>query len=510
MYLNFYQLRKKPFSLAPDPEFLYLSQQHKDALGAIIYGIKEREGFVTVVGEVGTGKTTVIRSYLNSAYRKQILPVFIFNSKITFHELMQAFLSEIGIASEEILRARTVNDMVKLAYQAMLEKTSHGKNIVLIIDEAQNMPIETLGNLCILSNFETAKAKLIQIVLVGQPELQKKLDLYELRQLRQRVAYRAQITPLAAKEAVGYLHHRLSLSSKEQKPVFTTRAINRILKHSKGVPRVINILCENSLVAGYGLQKKPVSLKVVKQVIAEYEGRRFSGPLQLKNVAGSMLILLLAILMVISYLPSFQVPEESMGGQVHFKPPSSPPLQPVRSNDKALSSDKKAVKQIEANIVRNAQTTTAPDDSESTSSPTETSQPQLREQITLTHLPEVLREPIETSIEGGMEGEKNLQEMADSIIALLEHYMSPPKQSPHVKIVKRGDTVSKLCLETYGFYSTRALEWIKSNNPHISNMNNIKIDEVIFFPEMETPNLQHLPNNVNDRSSTRKEEVVSK
>ena len=300
MYLNFYQLRKKPFSLAPDPEFLYLSQQHKDALGAIIYGIKEREGFVTVVGEVGTGKTTVIRSYLNSAYRKQILPVFIFNSKITFHELMQAFLSEIGIAPEEILRARTVNDMVndmvKLAYQAMLEKSSHGKNIVLIIDEAQNMPIETLGNLCILSNFETTKAKLIQIVLVGQPELQKKLDLYELRQLRQRVAYRAQITPLAAKEAVGYLHHRLSLSSKEKKPVFTTRAINRILKHSKGVPRVINILCENSLVAGYGLQKKPVSLKVVKQVIAEYEGRRFSGPLQLKNVAGSMLILLLAIL----------------------------------------------------------------------------------------------------------------------------------------------------------------------------------------------------------------------
>ena len=128
MYLNFYQLRKKPFSLAPDPEFLYLSQQHKDALGAIIYGIKEREGFVTVVGEVGTGKTTVIRSYLSSAYRKQILPIFIFNSKITFHELMQAFLSEIGIDSEVILRARTVNDMLRLAYQAMLEKTSHGKN----------------------------------------------------------------------------------------------------------------------------------------------------------------------------------------------------------------------------------------------------------------------------------------------------------------------------------------------------------------------------------------------
>ena len=130
--MNFYQLRKKPFSLAPDPEFLYLSQQHKDALGAIIYGIKEREGFIKVIGEVGTGKTTVIRSYLNSTYRKQILPIFIFNSKITFHELMQTFLSEIGIDHEGVHRSHTVNDMVRLAYQAMLEKTSHGKNIVLI------------------------------------------------------------------------------------------------------------------------------------------------------------------------------------------------------------------------------------------------------------------------------------------------------------------------------------------------------------------------------------------
>jgi general secretion pathway protein A len=516
MYLNFYQLHKKPFSLAPDPEFLYLSQQHKDALGAIVYGIREREGFVSIVGEVGTGKTTIVRSFLHKAGRNKILPIFIFNSRITFSELMKTFLSEIGLDVDALQGKYNVNDMVRLAYKSMLEKTREGKNLVLIIDEAQNMPVETLGNLCILSNFETSKAKLIQIVLVGQPELQKKLDLYELRQLRQRIAYRALITPLSIKESIGYLHHRLSLSSKGQKPVFTTSAIRRIVKHSKGVPRVINILCENSLVAGYGLQKKPVSLKLVKQVIAEYEGSRFSGQLLLKKVAGSMLILLLAALLVDSYFPSPQSPEESMGEQGHFTPPSMPHLQPVSINDRAISSSKKVVEQIEDEIptlVRNAETVPASDDSNSPPSPVETFQLQTREPLSLIPLPEVSRDPSTTTAEEITSLREKLFELiskAESIFDQSTGLDIPSKQSAHTKIVKKGDTLSTLCLETYGFVTMRALVWLKTHNPHISNMDEIQIDEIIFFPEMETPNLLHMPQRVNNRSITTKGEVVSR
>lgn len=451
MYLNFYQLRKKPFSLAPDPEFLYLSQQHKDALGAIIYGIKEREGFVKVLGEVGTGKTTVIRSYLNSTYRKQILPVFIFNSKITFYELMQTFLSEIGIDPEGVHRSHTVNDMVRLAYQAMLEKTSQGKNIVLIIDEAQNMPIETLANLCILSNFETAKDKLIQIVLVGQPELQKKLDLYELRQLRQRVAYRALITPLSTKEGISYINHRLSLTSKGQRPIFTTRAISRILKHSKGVPRVINILCENSLIAGYGLQKKPVSLKLVKQVIAEYEGKQFSRQFPLKKVACSTLIIILTSLLVASYLPSSPRSfEEPMAEQLILIPLPDVSRELSKASKEEVLGPKPSTDSIE-------------------------------EKLALANLPDVLGELSKTS----EEKDKSLRSQAGSISSLLSGRQISSEQSSRSKIVKQGDTVSKLFLETYGFYSTRALEWLKSHNPHIKNVDEIQIDQTIYFPEIE-------------------------
>lgn len=417
MYLNFYQLSKKPFSLAPDPDFLYLSQQHKDALGAIIYGVREREGFVSVVGEVGTGKTTIIRSYLNSIHRKQILPIFIFNSKITFSELMQTFMNEIGFDFEVIGQRHAVNEMVRLAYHAMLEKASQGKSIVLIIDEAQNMPIETLGNLCILSNFETSKDKLIQIVLVGQPELQKKLDLYQLRQLRQRVAYRAKITPLSTKEGVDYIHHRLSLSSKVQKPVFTKMAVRRIVKHSKGVPRVINILCENSLVASYGLQKKPVSLKLVKQVIAEYEGKSFSGHFPLKKVVVSTLILLLTSVLVASFISFFPRSLEGWMGQQFASVP----------------------------------------------------------------LPDVSRKPTTTSAEE----EKSLQPKSEPISPLFAGRHMTTRQSANSKIVKRGDTVSKLFFDTYGFYSTQGLEWLKSQNPHIDNMDDIQIDQIIYFPEID-------------------------
>lgn len=493
MYLNFFQLNKKPFSLAPDPEFLYLSQQHKDALGAIVYGIREREGFVSVVGEVGTGKTTIVRSYLHKAGRNQTLPIFIFNSRITFPELIKTFLCEIGIDVDAMNRKYSVNEMVRLAYQAMIEKTRRGENLVLIIDEAQNMPVETLGNLCILSNFETSKAKLIQIVLVGQPELQKKLDRYELRQLRQRIAYRALITPLSMKDSVRYLHHRLSLSSRKQGTVFTTSAIKRIVKHSQGIPRVINILCENSLVAAYGLQKKPVSLKIVKQVIAEYEGKGCRGHFLFKRIAGSVLIVLLTALFVASYLPSrANSPVEAMVEQVSLKAPQKPDFQPVMNNETVVSSSRKVVEPIkdkDPDPGQKIQEIPQADGPESTDLSARTLQPQTSSSSPL----DQLRESLEMDGEGRkLEVETKPEEEKKSLLATPETISPQPavqslpyKKGAYLKVAKRGDTVSGLFLETYGFYNTQALEWIKSHNPHIANMDEIQIDQIIYFPGVE-------------------------
>ncbi len=491
MYLNFFQLRKKPFSLAPDPEFLYLSQQHKDALGAIVYGIREREGFVSVVGEVGTGKTTIVRSYLHKAGRNQTLPIFIFNSRITFPELIKTFLCEIGIDVDASNRKYSVNEMVRLAYQAMLEKTRQGENLVLIIDEAQNMPVETLGNLCILSNFETAKAKLIQIVLVGQPELQKKLDRYELRQLRQRIAYRALITPLSMKDSVRYLHHRLSVSSIKQGTVFTTSAIKRIVKHSQGIPRVINILCENSLVAAYGLQKKPVSSKIVKQVIAEYEGKGSRSYFLLKRVAGSLLIIVLTAIFVASYLPSrANSPVETMVEQVFLKVPQKPDLQPAESRDTVVSSRKvvEPTQDKDPDPGQKIQELPQADGPELTDLSARTLQ-----QTSLSSPLDQLREPLEMNGEGRKpEVETKPKEEKKSLLATPETIPPQPavrslpyKKGAYLKVAKRGDTVSGLFLETYGFYNTRALEWIKSHNPHIDNMDEIQIDQIIYFPGVE-------------------------
>ncbi len=509
MYLNFYQLIKKPFRLAPDPEFLYLSQQHKDALGAIIYGIEERVGFVSIVGEVGTGKTTIVRSFLHKTDRNKILPIFIFNSRITFSELMETLLHELGIDPEIIPGRHKVSKMVRMAYRAMLEKASQGKNLVLIVDEAQNMPIETLGKLCVLSNFETTKAKLIQIVLVGQPELQKKLDLYELRQLRQRIAHSALITPLPKKESIAYFYHRLSLSSREQRPIFTASAIRRIVKHSKGIPRVINILSENSLVAGYGLQEKPVSLKLVKQVIAEYEGKRFSGQLQFREVAVGTLILLLAVLLVASYVSfSPHHPNETIGEQVRIKIDPGSHQQPLIGDDRTHYSNKEVVAQIEDGnplLMHNAQTILLSDAPDSTEHSAETLQPQPGEPFHSIHLADVSREPSTASVAE----EQNLGPKAEPLFSLLPGgYITAKHSSSQKKIVKKGDTVSKLCLDTYGFYNAQVLIWLKRHNPHVFNMDEIQIGGILFFPEMESSNLDPMHQRVYSRSRTTSEEVA--
>ena len=273
MYLNFYHLRKEPFQITPDPEFLFLSPSHKEALASIIYGIEQRKGFVAIIGEVGVGKTTLLRSYLEEVDRKPLKIVYIFNSNVSFRGLLKTVHQELGLTAE----ADDAYEMVNRLHRWLIDEYKKGNNVVLIIDEAQNMPTETLENLRMLSNLETSKDKLMQIVLVGQPELEHKLNQKELRQLRQRIAVKATISPLTKEECMKYVRHRLSKVATKEAPVFTTEAMKQIVRKSQGVPRVINILCDNSLITGFGYQKRRIGSRIVKEVVADFEGRRRPG-----------------------------------------------------------------------------------------------------------------------------------------------------------------------------------------------------------------------------------------
>ena len=270
MYLKYYKLRREPFGLTPDPDFFYLSPSHKEAVAAIVYGVQKRKGFVAVTGEVGTGKTTVLREVLARANRKIVKPIYVFHADLSFTALLKTVFRELGTTVE----SDDPHDMVRKLHEVLVDEYRRGNVVVLIIDECQNMPVTTLENLRMLSNLETTKDKLVQIVLVGQPEFIKKLDLYKLRQLKQRIAIRVAINALTRDESRAYVGHRISKATRARAPLFTEGALNRIVRHAKGNPRIINILCDNSLVAGYGCQVKPVNKAIVSEVIADFEGRK--------------------------------------------------------------------------------------------------------------------------------------------------------------------------------------------------------------------------------------------
>src|SRR5215813_3477811 len=270
MYLDFYHLKKAPFHITPDPEFLFLSPSHKAALGALVYGIEERQGFVALIGEVGLGKTTILRSYLERVDQSQLKTIYIFNSNMSFSDLLKTLCREFGIEA----LTEDVADTVNRLHQVLIEEYKQGRNVVLIVDEAQHMPIETLEHLRMLSNLETSTQKLIQIVLVGQPEFEDKLNEHALRQLKQRLVIQATISPLTDKESLEYIAYRLDKVRLTDAPIFSRGALRQIIKHAKGTPRVLNTLCSSALMQGFGERQHHISARIAKQVIADYRGKR--------------------------------------------------------------------------------------------------------------------------------------------------------------------------------------------------------------------------------------------
>lgn len=265
MYLNYYLLRQAPFGITPDPDFLYLSPSHREALAAILYGAENRRGFIAVTGEVGTGKTTVLRSILGRIKPERVKAVYLFNPEVSFRELVRAVFLELGLRYP----GDDLDLAVRCLHRYLIECYRQNMHVILFVDEAQHMPVETLERLRVLSNLETGKEKLLQIVLCGQPELEKLLARNELRQLRQRIAVWARLRPLSRRESFDYIEHRLVRTRYGKTPVFGRRALAAIVRYARGNPRIINVVCENALIAGFAHQSRPISARVVREVIAD-------------------------------------------------------------------------------------------------------------------------------------------------------------------------------------------------------------------------------------------------
>lgn len=269
MYLDFYGLRENPFSVTSDPSFLYLSKEHKEALAHLLYGIETRKGFLEVTGEVGAGKTTLCKALLNQLGDK-VKTAFILNTNLSETQLLEAILEDFGIHPSP----KTKISLLRHLNNFLLEELKKRSNVVLILDEAQNMKLATLEGIRLLSNLETDKEKLFQIVLVGQPELRRKLNSPTLLQLRQRISVRFHINPLGKDEIDRYIYHRLKVAGSTGDIIFTESALSLIYTYSGGIPRLINLVSDKSLLAGFVAEVKTITGEMVEKSIFEIEGKR--------------------------------------------------------------------------------------------------------------------------------------------------------------------------------------------------------------------------------------------
>jgi general secretion pathway protein A len=273
MYCPFFGLQEKPFSITPDPRFLFLSPSHQEALGHLLYGIEERKGFITVTGEVGTGKTLLCRALLDRLGR-HVRTALIFNSFLSEIELLRSINEDFGIPQ----RGATRKELIDLLNQYLIGEFSAGRNAVLIIDEAQNLASPVLEQIRMLSNLETERGKLLQIVLIGQPELRAQLCRPELRQLNQRIALRYHIQPFTRQETEDYINHRLVVAGSHGGVKFSRRALSTIYRLSDGIPRKINLLCDRALLSAYVHETNLIDHTHVRQASLELEGQEGGAP----------------------------------------------------------------------------------------------------------------------------------------------------------------------------------------------------------------------------------------
>ena len=271
MYLSFFGLNEKPFAITPDPRYLFLSERHSEALAHLIYGVAEAGGFIQLTGEVGTGKTTIIRSLLSKTPANSEVAL-ILNPRVNAAEFLLTLCEELGIGVPDS-SVSSVKDLVDVLSRYLLRAHAAGRRVVLVVDEAQNLALETLEQIRLLTNLETETQKLLQIILIGQPELKEMLATGALRPLAQRMTGRYHLAPLSRAESAAYVRHRMRVAGSVH-PVFSNGALAELHHRSQGIPRLINIMADRALLGAFTLDRHTVNAALQRRAASEVLGRR--------------------------------------------------------------------------------------------------------------------------------------------------------------------------------------------------------------------------------------------
>jgi len=447
MYRNFFGFSEKPFDLTPDPKFLYLSRSHVEALASLTYGIHDRRGLVVMVGEVGTGKTLLLNAVLDRLDESTKI-AYIFHTDVTFKQMLRMALVDLGLArpEETLTKTQSLHRLNDFA----IRQLHRGSNVALIVDEAQNLDRASMENLRLLSNLETHKHKLIQIVLAGQPELDTKLNQPELRQLTQRISLRRYISPLSQKETYGYIRHRLRVADYKGSSLFDSKAEQLIWEYSGGIPRKINILCDNALLIGYALREKKIKAPVVEEALNDLSWSPYSRPTETlavtptevpesqaeKSTSPPLFALAVTLVLIVGLIVTvvLVLGNSRLKIQKHASLPQHTPIQLNMPRELADS-----------------------DQSPTQSQPVHYVQPAMVAQ------------------EKGPGGNPDLDRAEQS---------EAPIKPLQVLVAKRGDNLFRIITGTYGKYDTGILNAVLRENPEIHNPDRIFVGQVITLPQL--------------------------
>jgi len=429
MYMSFYRFREGPFGITPDPRFLFLSASHREALATMVYGCTQRKGFVSVIGEVGTGKTIVLRAFLERLDRSKTTAICLLNPLATFEQILDEILPPDFRGSTD--------DRFRSLQEWLISEYREGRNVVVAIDEAQRMSVATLERLRLLSNLETAEHKLIQIILVGQPELEHKLQQKSLRQLWQRIAVRATIWPLNRTDSIAYVRHRLSKATMgSNRPVFTRAALRHLIRRGSGNPRRLNILCDRALIAGFSYQKRPVPLAVAWEASSES-----ARPLRWRQTVlrrSWVLATTIALVAMASYVLTNR-----------FKDASESVAQ-VETQSIVVTSKKLAPHSVappEAHVV-----------------------------------PEDTHRPVEESSAPTLEDVGSVS--TDVTTGQTVLWPEPEPATVETRVVGQGDGIWQMCRTVYGTVDSSLVREVLDLNPHIEDPNELTVGQTLIFPSM--------------------------